>query len=162
MLRYRAAHFVRGNLVVAANGIAQDRLEALLSGAASAGIPEGAAPTAAASRFVGGELKVRTDLNGRTHLGLAFAVPAGDAGKPYAVLNALVAGRLAHQKTRDVSSFVNCFAGQQGGLFGVETSGTPSAAAEKLGAVVAHLKEIAAACPAEVEAAKQKVHRSIN
>ena len=79
VLQYRHAHFVRNNLVVAANGLSQDRLEALLT-KGGARIHEGAAHAAAASPYVGGEVKVRTDLNGLTHVALGFPVPAGEAG----------------------------------------------------------------------------------
>ncbi len=79
VLQYRASHFVQGNVVVAGNGISQDRLDAAVNKGASA-IPAGAARTQAASAFVGGEVKVRTDLEGSSRFGLAFHVPAGEAG----------------------------------------------------------------------------------
>ena len=79
-LQFRAANFVRGNVVVAANGISQDRLNGALNKSSSV-IPAGKASAPASSAFVGGEVKVRTDLDGSSRLGLAFAVPAGDAGE---------------------------------------------------------------------------------
>jgi hypothetical protein len=79
-LKYRAPHFVRGNLVVSANGLAQDRLDAAV-GKHINEVPAGAAVAPAAFNFVGGEVKVRTDLDGSSRLALAFPVPAGDAGE---------------------------------------------------------------------------------
>lgn len=79
VLQYRAAHFVQGNVVVSGNGIAQERLDAAVNQWASA-IPAGAARPVPTSAFVGGEVKVRTDMGGASRFGLAFHVPAGDAG----------------------------------------------------------------------------------
>lgn len=81
VLAYRQAHFVRNNVVVAASGgISQGALDAAVSKHIKA-VPAGQAASPAASSFVGGEVKVRVDLDGASRFGLAFPVPAGDAGK---------------------------------------------------------------------------------
>lgn len=80
VLEYRTARFVRGNLVVAANGISQANLDATLSKHAGV-VPAGSAPAVPPSPYKGGEVKVRTDLDGTSRLGLAFPVPAGEDGE---------------------------------------------------------------------------------
>lgn len=80
VLQYRASHFVQSNVVVAGNGIAQDRLDAAINKWAPS-IAVGAAHMQPATAFVGGEVKVRTDMDGASRFGLAFHVPAGDAGE---------------------------------------------------------------------------------
>ncbi len=80
VLKYRAAHFVRGNVVVVGNGIGQEQLEAAINKSVAA-LPEGPAVALPASAYVGGDVKVRTDLDGASLFGLAFPVPAGDASK---------------------------------------------------------------------------------
>jgi len=146
-LQFRAANFVRGNVVVAANGISQDRLNGALNKYSSV-IPAGKASAPASSAFVGGEVKVRTDLDGSSRLGLAFAVPAGDAGKAYSVLNALVSSKLAAQQLC-CSAYIQSFS--KGGLMGVEAATT-----QHLEAYVAELKNIATKCP-DIEIIKQKL-----
>jgi hypothetical protein len=95
-------------------------------------------------------VKVRTDLNGVSHFGLAFPLPAGDAGKPYKVLTALLGAKLASQKIAG-STFSHTFAGATGGIFGVEVS-----AVQHLQVVADELKAIAAKAP-EVDSIKNKV-----
>lgn len=149
VLQYRAAHFVRGNVVVVGNGVAQEQLEAALNKSVSA-LPEGPAAALPGSAYVGGDIKVRSDLDGASYFGLAFPVPAGDAGKAYKVLNALVGEKLASQKV-NAKNFIHTFAGTTGGIFGVEAS-----APQHLQLVADELKAIAAKSP-EIEAIKQKV-----
>ena len=79
-LEFRSAQFVRGNVVIAANGISQERLGAVL-GKTVGEIPTGAAWNTSALPFVGSDVKVRADLDGVSRVGLAFPVPAGEAGK---------------------------------------------------------------------------------
>lgn len=79
-MKYRATHFVRGNVVVVGNGIGQEQLEAAINKSVAA-LPEGPAVALPASAYVGGDVKVRTDLDGASLFGLAFPVPTGDAGK---------------------------------------------------------------------------------
>lgn len=67
------------------------------------------------------------------------------------MLNSLIATKLASQK-QCANTFVQTFAGANGGLFGVE-AGT----AQQLDAVIAELKAIATQAP-DIEFAKQKVH----
>jgi hypothetical protein len=151
VLEYRAAHFVRSNLVVAGSGISQAALEALVEKSAGQ-IPEGAAPVSAASAFVGGNVKVRT--SGPSQLAIAFPVPAGDAGKPYMVLKALLAAKLASQQVC-ASAFMTSFAGS-GGMVGVQAAGSAADASSYIATAVAELKAIASKCP-DLETVKQKV-----
>mmetsp|Transcript_2002 Transcript_2002/g.4143 ORF Transcript_2002/g.4143 Transcript_2002/m.4143 type:complete len:435 (+) Transcript_2002:145-1449(+) len=152
VLEYRAAHFVRSNLVVAGSGISHAALDALVEKSASQ-IPDGAAPTLAASAFVGGDAKVRT--SGPSQLALAFPVPGGDAGKPYMVLHALLSAKLRSQQVC-ASAFLTSFAGSAGGLVGMQSAGSATDAAKYIAIAVAELKAIASKCP-DIETLKQKV-----
>ncbi|KAJ1427301.1 Metalloenzyme, LuxS/M16 peptidase-like protein [Ochromonadaceae sp. CCMP2298] len=152
VLEYRAAHFVRSNLVVAGSGISKAALDALVEKGASQ-IPDGAAPTLAASAFVGGDAKVRT--SGPSQLALAFPVPGGDAGKPYMVLHALLSAKLRSQQVC-ASAFLTSFSGSAGGLVGMQSAGSATDAAKYIAIAVAELKAIASKCP-DIETLKQKV-----
>jgi len=154
VLEYRAAHFVRSNLVVAGSGISHAALDALVEKSASQ-IPDGAAPALATSTFKGGDVKVRTDANGPSQLALAFPVPAGDAGKPYMVLHALLSAKLRSQQVC-ASAFLTSFSGSAGGLVGMQSAGSATDAAKYIAIAVAELKAIASKCP-DIETLKQKV-----
>jgi predicted Zn-dependent peptidase len=81
VLQYRKAQFVAGNVVVVSSGgVSQANLEGAINKHAKL-LPAGQGSTPAAPKFVGGEVKVRTDLEGNSRLAVAFPVPAGDAGK---------------------------------------------------------------------------------
>lgn len=80
VLAYRRAQFVAGNVTVAANGVSYDRLKGIVA-AHSGAISKNAPAAVAASPYTGGEVRVRRDLDGLTKIGLAFPVPAGEAGK---------------------------------------------------------------------------------
>ena len=84
-LQYRARTFVRSNLVVAASGISHSALSPLLEAHAAA-VPSGGGqaatePGAGVGGYVGGDVKVRTDTDGVSHMSIAFPAPAGEAGK---------------------------------------------------------------------------------
>jgi predicted Zn-dependent peptidase len=81
VLAYRNANFLRENLVIAASGISADTLKKIVASSSGAFVSKSNKPTTfAASPYVGGEVKVRADLNGSTNLAVAFPVPAGEAG----------------------------------------------------------------------------------
>jgi predicted Zn-dependent peptidase len=152
ILDFRAQSFVRENMVVVASGISQTQLASALANAATV-LPGGAAPAARPASFVGGEVRVRAEVDGGAHVAVAFPVPAGDAGKPYRVLKSLIGAKLASQQMC-ATTFLNLHNGAHGGLFGVEAAGAQAEA--QLQAVVAELKAIASQCP-DIEGAKQKV-----
>lgn len=147
VLKYRATHFVRGNVVVVGNGIGQEQLEAAINKSVTA-LPDGPAVALPASTYVGGDVKVRTDLDGASLFGLAFPVPSGDASKPFKILNALIGEKLASQNVC-AKNFIHSFAA--GGIFGVE-AGAP----QHLQLVADELKAIAAKSPS-IDAIKQKL-----
>eukprot|EP00286_Rhodomonas_abbreviata_P028184 CAMPEP_0181312168 /NCGR_PEP_ID=MMETSP1101-20121128/13543_1 /TAXON_ID=46948 /ORGANISM="Rhodomonas abbreviata, Strain Caron Lab Isolate" /LENGTH=390 /DNA_ID=CAMNT_0023418981 /DNA_START=121 /DNA_END=1293 /DNA_ORIENTATION=+ len=146
---YRAAHFVRSNLSVAASGMSQERLAEVVQRCAET-IPEGAAAKPTTCAYTGGSAQKRADMDGNSVLGLAFPVPAGAAAKPYAVLQALLGSKMS------ASTFMYTFGGSTGGLMGVEACGSAASASADLAAAVSELKAIAAKCP-EIEGAKNKV-----
>lgn len=152
VLDYRAKTFVSGNVIVAANGVPHDSLKEIVDAAAGC-IPAGTA-SALRSGFVGGEVKVRTDLDGVTHLGLAFPVPAGEAGKPYAVLRAHLASKFA---AKNICAQSVLFDYVDGGLLMIHASGAPAQASEYLASAVQELKTVAATAPPNIDILKQKV-----
>ncbi len=169
VIAYRKTHFVADNIVVAASGISHEKLSALVeqhveggknaTGVSSVmGIDLNVTPisthkseTAAlstASPFVGGVAKLRVDVGGESHLGLAFATPSGDAAKPFKVLYRLLANKFGDS--------VFSFNYSSGGLMGYYTSGSAGAAGANVEALIAELKSIASGS-VDVTVAKNKV-----
>lgn len=153
ILEYRANHFVRNNLVIAANGASVEQIKQLsdlytarLAGAEGAKVlPE--------SVYVGGDNKVRADLGGKTNLVVAFNVPSGSNGKAFQVLSEVLGSRLAG-KGVCASSFIHQHS--KTGLLGVHTSGCASTASKNLQTAVEELKAIAAGA-GDITSAKTKV-----
>lgn len=148
VLEYRAKVFVAENVVITANGISTAALESLLGDSLEHFPTASAPPSSVSCPYVGGVEKVKKDLNGATYLGLAFPIPAGDAAKPYSVLQSML-------KVKGLKSFVNNYS--SGGLLGFTAAGTPSSAASILESAVAELKAIATKSTAEVDAKIKKV-----
>lgn len=135
---YRAANYKTGNLVVSATGISHDKLKQYVECYFSS-LPKGESKTPAAP-YVGGDIKVRADLDGETYLGLAFPTPAGEASKPYSVLYNLLSSKISAMKLPHgaLTPFYTQYS--TGGLIGFTAKGSPSAAAGYLEAGVAELK----------------------
>ncbi len=171
ILAYRSAHFVQENLIVAGSGISQDRLKALLQHHV-ARLPNGAAaPAAPGLQYVGGELKVRTDLGGASQLAVAFPIASGSVGKVdtrsyvlacKAEAGFLVAGkvlvaalnrRLTQQQVC-AEAFLHGF--RHGGILGIRATGSSSTATAQLQSAVTALKALSSA--ADLSAARTKVH----
>jgi len=153
---FRAKNFTSGQMVVTTTGgLSHDALKQLAE-VHLHGLPSSKPMTAAASPYVGGDMRVRTDLDGESHLALAFPVPAGDAAGPYKVLFQLLSSRLATQKP--VSGSISPFFTQysSGGLIGFRTSGSAAAASANLHAAVAAFKA-AAGGGADVTSAARRV-----
>lgn len=114
VVKFRDNLFVADNLVVAATGVSHDKLKALVEAHVEGGdwkAPASrnthvelnvsqiakrdtpATPYARPSPYVGGVAKQREDLHGDVHSGIAFAAPAGAAGKPFAVLKTHLANK---------------------------------------------------------------------
>lgn len=159
VLAYRAAHFVRSNVVVAASGgISHSALTSLVE-KYSAAIPaaSGAAPTSTASsssEYLGGDVKVRTDSDGISNIAIAFPVPAGDAAKPYIILKALIA---AHLQKQGVCALPFLCQFKSGGILGIQASGNAAFATSVLEGAVSEIKAVAAKAPTtEADALKRK------
>lgn len=152
VLAYRQAHFNRENLTIVTNGgitseTVKKWVELYGSHLPTKGGKKGISLPATA--FVGGDVRVRGDMEGPTHLALAFPTPAGDAAKAFAVLSGVVNARV-HSQGICAGSFTHGY--QQGGLFGVRASGT-----EQLQKVMGELKSIAGGAASEAEAAKTQI-----
>jgi len=138
---YRAANYKTGNLVVSATGIAHDKLKQYVECYFNS-LPKGQGKAPAAP-YVGGDIKVRADLNGETYLGLAFPTPAGEASKPYSVLYSLISTKIAAMKLPHGSLTPFYTQYSTGGLIGFRAKGAPLAASGYLEAGVAELKAAA-------------------
>eukprot|EP01038_Epipyxis_sp_PR26KG_P004996 gene4996-6981_t len=138
VVEYRTSHFTRKNLVITANGISSDQLQPIVNNLSGV-IIEGSPVVSPASPYVGGEVKIRTDLNGKTYTSLAFPVPTGtsESAKPFRVLEGLLAAKLKANKIPAKSFF------KDGSLIGVAFSGTPEKVSSTLELVLSELKAIA-------------------
>jgi len=157
VLAYRQAHFVRENLtVVTHGGITGEAVKKIvgvhLSQFPTKGGNKGV--TLPAASFVGGEVKIRADLDGKTHLAIAFPSPAGEAGKAYQVLAGVLNARAAAQGIC-AGAFTHSY--HHGGLVGVRASGCVTSASEQLKKVVAELKAIANGAAAETDVVKTQL-----
>lgn len=143
VMAFRRAHFTAPRITVAASGgVSHESLKQMVECYLHT-VPAGAASPIPASPYQGGDLKVRTDLDGQTYLGLAFPVPAGEAAKPYSVVYSALSAKIDAMglPADSLSAFYAPYS--TGGIFGVYASGTPAAASSALEAAVAELKAIA-------------------
>jgi predicted Zn-dependent peptidase len=77
---YRKANFTGSRLTVTAVGnVSHDSLKHMIE-YWTHGLSSGSG-SANNSPYQGGDVRVRTDLGGKTYLGLGFPIPAGDAGE---------------------------------------------------------------------------------
>jgi hypothetical protein len=98
---------------------------------------EGGAKQLTGAAYSGGDMKVRVDLGGETHMGLGF--PAPDASACALLVAKLEAKLAAHGfKKGAVSTF------HANGIFGVYASGDAAAATAALSAATTELKALAA------------------
>jgi len=158
VLGYRATHFLADNIIVAASGISHDKLKSLVDKYVGdikqctasqthtnvelqvSPIPTPKSPTIcpldAPSPYVGGIAKLRLDLDGVSHTGLAFPIPTGASVRPYLVLNGLLS-----EKFGDNSMSLNHYS--NGGLISFYTSGSASTVGSNLKAVIEFLQNVA-------------------
>jgi predicted Zn-dependent peptidase len=78
VLAYRAKTFVSSNLVVTGSGISAANLKVLLETYLHE-LPKGS-KTVVVSPYLGGDVRLKADLEGSTYIGLAFPTPAGATG----------------------------------------------------------------------------------
>lgn len=142
VLAYRATNFVSGNVVISASGISSKDLEALVK---DASVTVGSGSPAKACPYVGGDIRVRKDMGGKTFAAIGFPVPTGEASKPYAVLSAMLSA------SSSVSSYTS------GGLFSITASGSPLEVTAALDAAVTELKAVVNKSPQTLTAIKNKV-----
>lgn len=156
VLEYRSTNFVSSNLVVTANGISQDKLKSLMTLHGDL-LPSGPTTPLPSSPYIGGDVRVRVDLDGSTNLGLAFPVPVGEAGKPYWIISELLSNKFQKDKICASSSV---YSYSTGGLLTVTTSGSVSEATRYLQLAVAEIKSIAIQTPSGINGMKNKVSLS--
>jgi predicted Zn-dependent peptidase len=146
---FRKSVFTAGNVVVSASGIPHEALVQAIECYLHA-LPAGK-PATPSSPYVGGDIKVKADLDGETHVALAFPFPAGNEGTPYKVLYELLSKDLEGDKA--VSPFLVEYA--QGGLLGFAFSGAAASTGGSIEAGVSALKRLKT--PSSVDAAKAKL-----
>lgn len=157
VLAYRQAHFTRENLTVVTNGgITADAVKKILDVQLAHFPTKGGNKglTLPSATFVGGEAKIRADLDGKTHLAVAFPTPAGDAGKAYQVLAGVINARVATQGIC-AGAFTHTY--KTGGLVGVRASGSVGTATEQLQKVLREVKAIANGAASETDAVKTQL-----
>jgi predicted Zn-dependent peptidase len=159
VLHYRNALFASENVCVAVHGgsLSGDAVTKQLEGLLSTGLPSGKAATFSGG-FSGGEMRVRDDMGGATRASLAFAAPAGNAGKAYevlrAVLNGAVSSRGSHVQThlhsqthsyRSNSEWTDTFFNRYSttGMVGVNLLGDAKYVSSGLEAFIAELMAVA-------------------
>ena len=146
VVEYRNRHFVSGNLVVTSNGISQDKLKGLLALHGDL-LPIGPPTPLPPSPYVGGDVRVRKDLDGSTNLGIAFPVPPGDGGKPFLLLAELLAYNFRKQKKCLSCKVLNY---SSGGLLVITSSGKVQEATRVLEEVIGEIILIASSSSASV------------
>jgi len=154
VLAYRQAHFIRENLTIVSNGaVTADTIKKIVEGQSfpSKGNKGIELP---ANTFVGGEVKIRADLDGNTNLAVAFPIPAGSAGNAYHVLADVINAQTASQGVC-AGAYTNTYL--NGGLIGVRATGSVSTASEQLQKVLGVLKNIAGGSAAETDGARARL-----
>jgi predicted Zn-dependent peptidase len=147
VLAYRAKTFVASNVVVTASGVSLATLKALLETHLHE-LPKGAGKVVPASPYIGGDVKVKADLGGRTVMGLGFPV-SGSVGSALLVKDVLIG------KHKNVTASLDVYTA--GGLLSFVIDGaSPQDATATLEAVVADIKHLGSGSPA-VEALRKQV-----
>ena len=152
-LSFRAAQFKSGGTCLAVSGVehkiaqawAETSLQDLAAGSVKA--PE--------VSFVGGDVRLRADTDGVSHVALAFPVPAGAAAKPFEVLSTTLAHKFVNSS---IVPFVVKYS--HGGLFGVYVSGQSKDTSASLEQCIAELKSIAGGKVGAVEVSKTQLSLS--
>lgn len=138
IMEYRNAHFTQENLIVVGSGVSQEVLKASVAKHAAA-VAKGAAVALPALKYIGGDLKVRADLGGKTQMALGFPVSNGNASK---VLVHALDSALKHKKIH-AKTCLQTFA--QGGLLAIHAHGCATSSLSSLQAAVAELKALSSA-----------------
>lgn len=130
IMAFRSRQFVAGNIVVTASGVSHENFKSAVNGAFTS--LSGTATAVDSSPYIGGDIKVRTDLNGMSHAGIAFPVPGGAGAGAYAVL----ANHLS--SVSGIFPFHHQYS--DSGIFGFRCAGTPTETAAYLEAGIHALK----------------------
>ncbi len=133
VMAFRNTHFKTGNLVISASGVPHDTLKGLVD-CYFHGMPEGKS-TATAVTYSGGDMKVRTDLDGETYMALGFHSPAGGAST---LLAAKLEDKISGLGVK--KGMLSIFSGN--GLVGFIAQGDASAVTKAIEAAVGALKAI--------------------
>ena len=136
LMAFRANTYTAGNLVVTGSGISHEVLRAAVDGTFHLAEGKDAMP---ASAYTGGDIKVRTDLSGVSHAGIAFPVPSGAGAGSYIVLaHHLATSGVAGVPAGAIKTFHHQYT--DSGIFGFRFHGTPAETAAYAQAAIAALK----------------------
>lgn len=125
IVAFRAAHFNASNLIIAASGIAHADLRSAVEKHFAQPAEKKKHAHAVQSAYIGGEVKVKHATEDESsHIGLAFPVPAGDAGKAYDAVLEILSSHVgsADLKAGSVTPFLTKYS--IGGLIGFAYTGT--------------------------------------
>lgn len=148
-LAFRSSNLKAGSTFIAASGVESKSLQTWAETAfqsLAAGVTQ-----KPASKFVGGDVKLKAETHGAAYAAIAFPVPSGDAGKAYEVLEAVLRSKLVGTP---VVPFLAKYS--HGGIFGFYTTCSSSESSTHLQSGVAALKDIAKGA-AGVDIAKNQV-----
>jgi hypothetical protein len=146
VMAYRAKHFVSDNIVVAGSGISMESLKGMVD-CYFHNMPS-AKPTTTSSAFCGGDVKVRTDLDGETYLAVGFPLPEAAKLLPYQVLYSHLSSVLASQGFPKYAIDTFYEPSASGGLFGIISKGHTGAAVENLTKALGAFKGLASSSDA--------------
>jgi predicted Zn-dependent peptidase len=82
IVAFRKSRFTASNIVVSSTGIPHDTVKKVVQYYFNA-MPKTGDSTSPDSPYVGGDVRVRADLGGKTYLGLAFPIASGHTGQSY-------------------------------------------------------------------------------
>ena len=136
IMAFRAGAYTAGNLVITGSGISHETLRNAVDGTFTLSEGKSAVPTSA---YTGGDIKVRTDMGGVSHAGIAFPVPAGAGAGAYSVLaHHLAVNGVAGVPAGSIKAFHHQYS--DSGIFGFRFHGTAAETAQYAQAAIAALK----------------------
>ena len=134
VLAYRAKTYTASNLVVTASGIPATNLRVLLE-AYLHELPKGAGRVLHSSPYIGGDVRMKADLDGKTVIGLGFPLPENDS-------SALLLKDMVLSKLNSVCGVYHPYS--SGGLLGFVIEGSnPQEASAGLEKLISEIKQLA-------------------
>ncbi len=150
VLAFRHQNFTRNNVVVTSNGLSADELSEVVNKTLGYFSPD--QKVRAQATYVGGEAKAKADLDGLSHVAVAFPVPAGFSSDAYSLLQLVLESKFTNQSNGILKPFLTKYS--SGGLFGFYILGQTADANNLVQTAITELKAVAKGV--NVDAAKRK------